>query len=73
MHEALIGELRTFMIKQCDTETLLDEHQDAGGGKCSRCKTGKYAYAPWPCTIYKVATQARNLVAARRPVMRRAG
>jgi hypothetical protein len=44
-------------------EQLLDKHQDDGNGRCTSCTTAGYGTRNilWPCSIYRLATEARRL------------
>lgn len=68
MHEALIANLATFLHKNDLVEKTISEHQPGRNGKCACCKTGKYAYTPWPCTTHKAAVHAARTFALSRRV-----
>lgn len=71
MHDALIGELTTLIIRNDCAGKLLSEHRCLHGGNCA-CSTPNVP-REWPCPLYTIAARARELVAASRPGMRAAG
>jgi hypothetical protein len=65
MYDALIGELTTLIVRNCDAGELLAEHRCLHGGYCS-CSTPNVP-REWPCTVHQVAERAHKLVAASLP------
>jgi ferredoxin len=58
MHDALLGELITFISRNGLADQLLGEHRCEASGKCASCRPSKYTQGPWPCTTYKAAARA---------------